>query len=218
MNPGTLNITSGTVTGDITIQASAATPKTQNGTLARWNELKYVTAGGNNYGRTGWDLNNGGISPKKPLSALCICFVRDTTSGGDSGLVYYGRYTGVNFAIDSEYQSKYDACSTIRIRMDNVRVRRKDSNDLTSGYIQFDIIKSEVEVLKSSTGIAGQIYPPDRYSTANLHVDDYQNPVIVAYNGWDTGGSDNIWNSIISVMNSTIYANWTSVQVTTTFI
>ena len=73
MNPGTLNISSGTVTGDITIQASGAVPKTQNGTVSGFgNYLDAAYEEG--WSRVGWDNSHGSISPKSPLAAFVNCY------------------------------------------------------------------------------------------------------------------------------------------------
>lgn len=205
-------MTSGTVVGNTTVQASPATMKTQNGTMTWWEDLDVQQ--GYDWARTGWDLNHGSITPKKPLSAFCICYYRDSYNAGDSGLTYGSVWDGIRFAIDSEYQSKYDSCSSIHVKMDNVEVRRNHSNDYTSGYIEFDIIKSEVEILESSE-IFGQIIPPDRYSTANLYVENVKNYSAHAYNGWDTSGTG--YNSFTEVMAYTIGDNY-SVRVTVTFV
>lgn len=203
-------MTSGTVVGNTTVQASPATMKTQNGTIAVWENLEVQQ--GYDWARTGWDLNHGGITPKKPLSAFCMCYYRDSYNAGDSGLTYGGEWDGIRFAIDSEYQSRYDACSSIHVKMDNVCIRRDHSNDFTTGCMQFDIIKSEVEVLEPTT-ILGQTFPPDRYSTSNLYAENVTNCSWYAYNGWDCDS----YNSFTEILYMTVQDNY-SIQVTVTFV
>ena len=130
MNPGTLNISSGTVTGNITIQASEAVPKTQNGAVAEFgDELNATYHDG--WSRIGWDNSHGSISPKSPLSAFVNCYTTYTHSAGDSGsLTDLSSLTDlttddpfIRFDIASEYLDKFNSCTTMTIRIDNVPYR-----------------------------------------------------------------------------------------------
>lgn len=194
-------MTSGTVVSDTTVQASPATMKTQNGIPATWHSLGSVTAG-HGSGCTGWDLNNGTISPKKPLSSLVYLQRAEQTGGGEGGMITQTVYEGIGFSIDSEYQSKYDTCSRVHVKIDNVSLRIDDSNSFANGYIEFDIMKSEAKSYSS------------RYCTSNLHVDRLYNYTAVIYDGRP---SDAFFNStLLDVLGHTGYINQ-SVQVMVTF-
>lgn len=195
-------MTSGTVVSNTTVQASPATMKTQNGIPATWHSLGSITAG-HGSGCTGWDLNNGTISPKKPLSSLVYIQSSRQAGGGEGGMITETVYEGIGFSIDSEYQSKYDSCSRVHVKIDNVSLRIGDSDSYSNGYIEFDIMKSEAESYSS------------RYCTSNLLVDRLHNYSAVIYNG---SPSDSFSNStLLDVLGHTSYINQ-SIQVTVTFV
>ena len=149
MNPGTLNISSGTVTGDITIRATDAVPKTQNGRIAgfgRWIDVQY----NDDWSRYGWDANNGSISPKTPLAAFVKCYKAVYSSGGDSGTVSNVGAADpfIRFDIASEYLDKFNACTNMIVKIDNVpyrngicyeqyTIKRSDCVQAIDGYTIF---------------------------------------------------------------------------------
>lgn len=190
-NPGNLNMTSGTVVGDTTIQASAATLKTQNGRPAQWNKL-HVNQG-YNYGCTGWDPNNGGISPKKPFSSFVLIYHRTSYNAGDSGLTYGSEYDGLAFAIDSSAQSKYNACTKVHVRIDNAPLRLDSSNTWAAGSVDFDILKSEVKNYSN------------RNCTVSYMIESNSNYVTNVYDG---RAEEKWWNSLTNVLSYSVYNNW----------
>lgn len=138
MNPGTLNISSGTVTGDITIQATEAVPKSQQGRVAKFGrELNGTYDDG--WSRIGWDASFGAISPKSPVSAFVRCYTTDEFSAGDSGslTVIVAADPFIRFDIAPEYLNKFNSCTTMTIKIDNVIYRDGIC------YEQFTIKKSD---------------------------------------------------------------------------
>lgn len=156
MNPGTLNISSGTVTGDITIRASEAVPKTQNGRIVgfgRWIDVQY----NDDWNRYGWDTNNGSISPKTPLAAFCKCYKAVYSSGGDSGTVSNVGAADpfIRFDIASEYLDKFNTCTNMIVKIDNVPYR----NGIC--YEQYTIPRNKC------------YQENDYYTTCKWYADDY---------------------------------------------
>lgn len=153
MNPGTLNISSGTVTGDITIQATNAIPKTQNGTVSGFgNYLDAAYEEG--WSRVGWDNSHGSISPKSPLAAFVKCYNITSTSGGDSGsfTVIEASDIFLRFDIAPEYLDKFNSCTTMTIRIDNVPYRDGIC------YEQYTIKRSDCVQAADQFSIFGHTY------------------------------------------------------------
>lgn len=193
-------MTSGTVTGNVTVQASPATMKTQNGVPATWHELKVQQ--GYDYGCTGWDANNSNISPKKPLSSLVEVYHRISYSAGDSGLTYGSEYDGLAFSIDPEYQNQYDSCSKIHVRIDNAPLRLEQDNTWGAGSVDFDILKSNVTSYSS------------RYCTSNLFTETISNYTTNVYDG---RAEEKWWNNLTNVLSYAKYYSW-SLSFTVTFV
>ena len=175
MNPGTLNISSGTITGNITIQATEAVPKRQNGTVAGFGyELKATYERG--WSRVGWDNSHGSISPKSPLAGFVLCYTTDEQAAGDSGtlMVIVGADPFIRFDIAPEYLNKFNSCTTMVIRIDNVPYRDGIC------YEQYTIKRSDCVQAADESHI---FWDTVVHSSCKYYVKDYTYNTSAPYNG-----------------------------------
>lgn len=140
---GTLNISSGTLTGNITINATAAIQTYQfMNNVAEFHmasHLRYY------YGA---DDNHGSLSPLSPLNTFVVIYNTNRYNTEHADRVVF-RDAWFVFNVSSEYQSKFNSCNRINFTVENFPIVT-NYNNFTIGTINFHVEKSWLEWHDSS--------------------------------------------------------------------